>query len=136
MPMNRELVIKYRQLFEGQKQHLLHSRGIVDQDFQIQADDLLDEADMTSSELETSMRMRLRSREALFLKKINEALGRIIDGSFGICVSCEDEIELRRLEARPTATHCVHCKEEQERLEHGHVDGRRPKSLGHKLRFA
>ena len=47
------------------------------------------------------MRMRLRSREALLLKKIDEALERIEEGAFGDCESCGDEIELKRLDARP-----------------------------------
>jgi DnaK suppressor protein len=82
------------------------------------------------------MRMRLRNREALFLRKIDEALRRIADGSFGECEECGDDIELKRLEARPTATMCVACKEEAERREHVHIDGHRPKSLGAKLRLA
>jgi hypothetical protein len=43
---------------------------------------------------------------------------------------------LKRLEARPTSTMCIGCKEESERLEHVHIDGHRPKSLGRKLRLA
>ncbi|CAK9253102.1 unnamed protein product [Sphagnum jensenii] len=97
---------------------------------------MYDEADLTSSELESSMKMRLKNREALFLKKINESLKRIEEGSFGECQECGDEIEIRRLEARPTATHCVNCKEQQERLEQLHIDGHRHKSIGSKLRLA
>ena len=77
------------------------------------------------------MRMRLRNREMLYLKKVNEALRRIQDGIFGLCEMCEEPIEVRRLEARPTATLCVSCKEEEERSEKATANGRRHKSLGY-----
>lgn len=134
--MKPEMVFKFKTLFEQQKQNLLYSNRVVREDFHVAQDELRDEVDLTSTELETSMRMRLRNREALFLKKIEEALARIAEGTFGQCQECEEEIELRRLEARPTATLCVHCKEEQERKELLHIDGHKPKSLGAKVRFA
>ncbi|MGZ3688055.1 MAG: TraR/DksA family transcriptional regulator [Bdellovibrionota bacterium] len=134
--MNSESIIKFKSLFEEQRRNLLYTQGVIDESFQLQKDDMLDEADLTSTELEQSMRMRLRNREALFLKKIDEALDRIKEGTFGECEACSEEIELRRLEARPTATMCVTCKEEEERREHVHVDGRKHKSVGVKLRLA
>lgn len=127
---------KFKKLFEDQKRSLIRSFMDESDQFQVKPEDLADETDLTSSELEASMRMRLRNREALFLKKINEALVRIQDGTFGFCEQCEDDIELKRLEARPTATLCVSCKEDQERLEHVHIDGHKPKSLGRRIRLA
>jgi DnaK suppressor protein len=134
--MNREIVFKFKSLFEEQRKKLIYSGRVINEDFHIQKDDLLDETDMTSVETETAMRMRLRNRESLYLKKIDEALMRIADGTFGDCEDCGDGIELRRLEARPTTTLCVACKEEQERREHVHIDGHKHKSLGTKLRLA
>ena len=134
--MKNEIALKFKGIFEEQRQSYLKSQALVNEDFHIKKDDLLDETDMTSSELETAMRMRLRSRETLFIKKIDEALVRIADGTFGECRTCGEDIELKRLEARPTATHCVLCKEESERLEMLHIDGRKHKSLGTKLRLA
>lgn len=133
--MKPEMLFKFKALFETQKRNLLYSNAIVREDFNLQKEDLKDETDLTSTEIENNMRMRLRNREALFLKKIDEALRRIAEGSFGACEDCEEDIDLRRLEARPTATLCVHCKEEQERSEHHHIDGHKPKSLG-SLRLA
>lgn len=134
---NPILIEKFKSLFEEQKRNLVYTHSVVNEDFQLKQDDLLDEVDMTSSELETSMRMRLRNREALFLKKIDEALQRIAEGVFGECMGCGEDIDVKRLEARPTATHCVHCKEEQERVERLHIDGHRHKSLGSaRLRLA
>ena len=134
--MNPILSAKFKSIFESERQKLLFSHQFVNEQFNVQADDLLDEADLTQSELETSMRMRLRSREALFLKKIDEAMSRIDSGSFGNCEKCSEGIEMRRLEARPTTTMCVACKEEDEHREHIHIDGHRSKSLGAKLRLA
>lgn len=132
--MKTETLFKFKTLFETQRRNLLYSGNVVNEQFHYPKEDLIDDVDMTSTELETSMRMRLRNREALFLRKIEDALQRITDGTFGVCDGCENDIELRRLEARPTATLCVHCKEEQERSEQIHIDGHRSKSLGAKLR--
>jgi DnaK suppressor protein len=134
--MNKEMVMKYKSLFESQKKELLAAHSLNTTDFQIQADDLFDETDLTSSELEASMKMRLRNREMLFLKKIDEALDRIATGHFGACGDCGEDIEDKRLEARPTATLCVSCKEEEERREMVHIDGHRHKSVGAKLKLA
>ena len=133
--MKPELLIKFKALFEEQRNALVFSK-INNEDFHIQKEDMMDETDWTAMELESNMRLRLRNREALFLKKIDEALARIAEGSFGECESCEEEIDAKRLEARPTATMCVQCKEEQERVEQLHIDGHQHKSIGQKLRLA
>jgi DnaK suppressor protein len=134
--MNREVVMKFKSLFEQQRRDILAAHGLSNAEFHIMQDDLADETDLTMSELETSMRMRLRNRETLFLKKIDEALDRISLGTFGVCDECGEGIESKRLEARPTATLCVACKEEEERRESVHIDGHKVKSLGTKIRFA
>jgi len=135
--MNAQKISQFKKLFEEQKSNLLYTAmGLTNASFAVQREDLMDEVDHTATELEQSMRMRLRNREALFMKKIDDALERIRMGSFGECEDCGEAIEARRLEARPTTTHCVACKEESERLEAAHIDGRKPKSLGVKMRFA
>lgn len=133
--MKRESLVFFKSLFEQQRSMILESRSIIDTDIQIQADDLADEVDTTASELEATMKIRLRNRETLFLKKIDESLRKIQAGTFGVCEDCEDEIELKRLEARPTSTLCVSCKEMQEHQEHVHIDGRRHKSVGSAMRL-
>ncbi|MEK6580223.1 MAG: TraR/DksA C4-type zinc finger protein [Bdellovibrionota bacterium] len=130
--MRPEIMARFKILFEIQKDKLIYSKTILNEDFNIKAEDRIDDSDMSSSELENNMRVRLRNREALYIKKIEEALQRIADGSFGKCQTCEEEIEPKRLEARPTATLCVHCKEQEERAETLHIDGHRSKSLGYK----
>ena len=76
-----------------------------------------DEVDVVSSEKENQMDFRLKSRNAMFLKKVRKSLQKIDDGSFGECDDCGAEISFNRLLARPTADLCIHCKEAQEREE-------------------
>ena len=58
-----------------------------------------------------------RAQTRLILQKIDRALTRIEEGTFGICERCEEEISPKRLEARPVTTLCIRCKEEQEKKE-------------------
>lgn len=128
--MRKDALKKFKKLFEEQKKSLLFSDRVVREDFSVNSDDRFDELDQATSDIEQSMRMRLRNREALYLKKLEEALRRIDEGTFGDCDECGEEIGQNRLLARPTATLCVHCKEEQERKEVLTAAGRTSKSLG------
>lgn len=69
-----------------------------------------DPSDRASQEEEFSLALRARDRERKLIKKIEDALERLIDDDFGYCEACGIEIGLRRLEARPTATLCIDCK--------------------------
>jgi DnaK suppressor protein len=73
-----------------------------------------DMTDQASVEADQNFTLRLREREQKLLKKIDEALERIGNGTFGICESCGEEISLKRLEARPVTTLCIECKTRQE----------------------
>ena len=133
--MNRETMNKFKFLFENQKSEILERAQKITSELKISSDEMSDEVDLTSCEMQNSMEIRLRNREALLLKKIEEALAKIHTGSYGDCDSCGDPIELKRLEARPTASLCIECKEDEERREHAHIDGRKHKSVGTKLRL-
>ena len=102
--------------FLKQKTDLLAAQSERDE-LIIPTDEMMDEADQTVSEIQRKMALRLKSREALFLKKLDQAIHRIHDGTFGECLDCGEEIGLPRLKARPTTTLCIPCKEEQERKE-------------------
>lgn len=128
--MTKEKMKKFKKIFEAQRKAILFNDRIVRPDFVVNADDRYDEVDQAQTDMEQSMRMRLRNREMLYIKKVDEALKRIEDGVFGECDECGEDIELRRLEARPTATLCVGCKEEQERKEVLTAAGRQHKSMG------
>jgi DnaK suppressor protein len=128
--VNKERLKKFKRIFEAQRKSLLFNDKIIREDFGVNADDRYDEIDQATTDIEQSMRMRLRNRESLYLKKVNEALKRIEEGNFGECDECGEDIEIRRLEARPTATLCVACKEDQEKKEVLTASGREHKSLG------
>lgn len=76
-----------------------------------------DEADVSLDARERSLNLKLIGRHSFMLKKIDNALIQIKQGTFGICQECDCEIDINRLKARPVATHCISCKEEQERAE-------------------
>jgi DnaK suppressor protein len=78
-----------------------------------------DLGDQATAEIDRNFMLRLKGREQKLLKKIEEALERIDHGLFGICDKCGQEINIRRLEARPVTTMCIECKtlqEEEEKL--------------------
>jgi len=123
-------MMKFKKLFEDQKAGLLYSNKLVNEEFSLKSEDLSDESDLSSATLEQGMRMQLRNREALFIKKIDEALNKIQSGTFGVCECCEEDIEVSRLEVRPTASLCISCKESEEMRETRSADGRKSKSMG------
>lgn len=78
-----------------------------------------DLGDQATAETDRNFMLRLRGREQRLLKKIDEAIDRIDSGIFGICEDCGQEIDIKRLEARPVTTMCINCKtlqEEEEKL--------------------
>lgn len=78
-----------------------------------------DLGDQATAETDRNFMLRLRGREQRLLNKINEAIERIDDGTFGICDDCGSEIDIKRLEVRPVTTMCIECKtlqEEEEKL--------------------
>jgi DnaK suppressor protein len=76
-----------------------------------------DLGDQATAEAERSLMLRLRGRDRMLLKKIENAIERIEQGIFGICEKCGSEIDMRRLEARPVTTLCIECKIQQEEEE-------------------
>jgi len=76
-----------------------------------------DLADRASSETDRAIELRARDRQRKLIAKIDEALGRIEDGTYGYCEETGEPISLRRLEARPIATLSVEAQERHERRE-------------------
>ena len=112
--MNKAQLKKFRTLLEEKRDEIVRkAKQTLDDDMALETDDLPDEMDLASSEYLQSFTFRLRGREKVFLDKIQKALAKIEEGSFGVCEECEEEISLKRLEA----TLCIRCKEDQERAE-------------------
>ncbi len=76
-----------------------------------------DMGDQATAEIDRNFMLRLRGREQRLLKKIELAMERIDNGTYGICEICGCEIGIKRLEARPVTTMCIECKTEQEEEE-------------------
>jgi len=76
-----------------------------------------DMGDQASAEIDRTFLLKLRSREQKLLKKIDSAIELIDEGEYGICEACGEEIDFKRLVARPVTTMCIDCKTEQEEEE-------------------
>lgn len=77
-----------------------------------------DLADVASSTFEREKGLALESSVQQILAQVEEALARIEDGTYGICVRCGNPIDSARLKVLPYATLCISCKEEEERTNH------------------
>ena len=116
--MNKTQLKKFKGLLQEKRDEIVKkAKQTLEEDMALDANDLPDEMDLASSEYLQSFTFRLRGREKVFLDKIDKALRKIEDGSFGTCEECGEEISVKRLEARPETTLCIRCKEDQERME-------------------
>jgi DnaK suppressor protein len=103
----RNLLLAWkRELMEEVDRTMLHMKD--------DAANFPDPNDRATQESEFGLELRTRDRERKLLKKIDSALSRIDDGSYGYCEETGEEIGLRRLEARPVATLCVEAQERRE----------------------
>lgn len=75
-----------------------------------------DESDAVSQHLQESLNIQLHERDRMSLLLIEKALSKFANSTYGQCESCEEQIDLRRLRARPLATLCINCMEEQESI--------------------
>ncbi len=108
----KKLLLEQRKRLQGNQKKALSG------DVHVDPDDFPDEIDTASSEVNLQFTGRLREREQGLLAKVDSALRKIEQGSFGECMNCGDDIGLKRLKARPVAELCIDCKSEQEQLEH------------------
>jgi len=122
-------------MLEQQRKDILSNGKTLRVDYNVDKDELLDEVDTATHDVEQGMKMRLGNRESLYFRKIEEALLRIKDGTYGQCVECGADIGAKRLEVRPTAELCIDCKEAAETAELKNAEGRRHKSVGEVVNF-
>lgn len=116
--LNKKELKKFQELLEEKRKVVLdRARQMLSEGMILDANDLPDEMDLASSEYIQSFEFRLRGREKSLLSKLDLALKKIEDGSFGVCEICDEPIGKKRLEARPETSLCIKCKEDQEREE-------------------
>ena len=116
--MNKRDLQRFKKLLLEQRDQLVgNQRKALGGDIHLDPDDFPDEIDTASSEINLQFTGRLREREQGLLAKIDTALRKMDEGDFGKCVSCGEDIGVKRLRARPVAELCIDCKAEQEKLE-------------------
>ena len=115
--MEKDLLIKFKAQLEEKRDDILNEAGKTLSDMTDQNSNVPDPNDRATIESARSFELRIRERERKLLGKIEEALERVEDGTFGICEACGEEIGLKRLEARPVTTLCIDCKTIQETKE-------------------
>jgi DnaK suppressor protein len=114
---NKEQLVMFERLLLNQKKELLQETVRAVQEMNEPNDSFADPTDRASWESESTRDLRIRDRERKLLEKIDQALQRIVDGTFGECEECGDMISVGRLRARPVTTLCIQCKAEQEAKE-------------------
>jgi len=115
--MEKEQLRQFREQLEEMKGEIISDVEQTLSDMTSQTGNIPDPNDRATIESDREFELRLRGRERKLLNKIEMAIARIDNGSYGICASCEEPIDIKRLQARPVATHCIDCKLEQERRE-------------------
>lgn len=112
---------KQLELFRTQlllkKQEIISDAGKTMTEMTDQTTNVPDPNDRATLESGRSFELRIRDRERKLVTKIDEAIARIDDGSYGVCEDCGEEIGMKRLEARPVTTLCIDCKTLQETRE-------------------
>jgi DnaK suppressor protein len=115
--MEKEKIEYFKKLLESRLQELLTEADSTVMDMTDSKEYFPDPTDRASHESDRNFVLRIRDRERKLILKIKEALGRIEDGTFGVCEECGDEIGEERLHVRPVTTLCINCKIESEKKE-------------------
>lgn len=116
--MDKKKLEHYKSLLLKHRQQILNV-GLLNksEDLHVSEEDLSDETDLASSLIQQQLNCTIRDREYFKLRKIDAALDRIQEGTYGHCDECEEEIGAKRLENQPWADLCIHHAEEKEREE-------------------
>ena len=115
--MNAKMKEYFRQKLENWKNELLKESSQTLNNLQSDNEAKPDITDRASEEIDRSFELRTRDRERKLINKINSALQRIEDGSYGYCEETGEPIGLKRLEARPVATLSLEAQEMHEKAE-------------------
>ncbi len=115
--MNKKQLDHFRRLLEDWKSELGEDIDRTVHTMQDEATVFADPNDRASQESDMALELRNRDRERKLIKKIDETIAKIDAGEYGYCNSCGVEIGLKRLQARPTASLCIDCKQLEEMRE-------------------
>jgi DnaK suppressor protein len=120
--MNKEQLDHFARILQNWKRDLMVEVDRTVLHMKDEAANFPDPNDRATQEEEFSLELRTRDRERKLIRKIDEALKRIEDGSYGYCLETGEEIGIKRLEARPVATLSVEAQERRERREKQYGD--------------
>jgi DnaK suppressor protein len=120
--MSKEQLDHFRKILQSWKQDLMLEVDRTVSHMKDEAANFPDPNDRATQEEEFSLELRTRDRERKLIRKIDEALGRIEDGSYGYCLETGEQIGVKRLEARPVATLSIEAQERRERREKQYGD--------------
>jgi DnaK suppressor protein len=120
--MNERQLEYFRQKLLSWKEDILRESRETLSHLQAETENHPDLADRASSETDRALELRTRDRQRKLISKIEEALRRVEDGSYGYCEDTGEPISLARLEARPIATLSLEAQERHERRERVHRD--------------
>jgi DnaK suppressor protein len=115
--MSKEQLDHFRRILSIWKQDLMQEVDRTMLHMKDEAANFPDPNDRATQESEFSLELRTRDRERKLIRKIDEALKRIEDGTYGYCLETGEPIGVKRLEARPVATLSVEAQERRERRE-------------------
>ncbi|MCB1834501.1 MAG: RNA polymerase-binding protein DksA [Geminicoccaceae bacterium] len=120
--MNPRQVEYFRRKLLGWRDEILKGSGETIRQLQQEENRLPDAGDWASADVQRNFELRTRDRERKLLNKIDAALGRIEDGSYGYCEETMEPIGVRRLQARPIATLSIEAQEKHEKRERAYRD--------------
>jgi DnaK suppressor protein len=122
MVADTKLLVIKKKLVKQRQDLLIEAGQTLNNKISTEKESFPDPTDQAVAELDNNFLLKLRGREQKLLKKIDEAISRIDDGTYGVCESCGGQINIKRLEARPVTTLCIECKtrqEEEEKIQAG-----------------
>ncbi len=116
--MDKKKIETYKQMLLRHRQQILNI-GLLNksEDLYVSEEDLSDETDLATSLVQQQINCTIRDREFLKLKRIDAAIDRVNEGTYGHCEECDEEIAQKRLENQPWAELCIQHAEEKEREE-------------------
>ena len=120
--MSKEQTEHFREILNSWKRDLMVEVDRTVSHMKDEAANFPDPNDRATQEEEFSLELRTRDRERKLIRKIDEALKRLDDGSYGYCLETGEEIGIKRLEARPVATLSIEAQERRERRERQYGD--------------
>ncbi len=121
--MKKEKVAYYKQVLMDMKAAILHNLSAIEDEYihHSRIRDFGDSAypihlaDIADDVADTDLNFKIKTSEEDILKAVDEALKKIEEGTYGLCIDCGELISEQRLEAMPYAVRCMQCKEQYEK---------------------